>query len=201
MTQASWPGGISYAVSASISSVRPSSIATCSVPLTTIPRWWYWHDDVPAIGLTSVDHRQPGWNTVRPTTTSSSSKISTRPFGNVRVSSGLLKLLRCRRAMASFGERGRGDSAPVRAGPHLPAARLRVVGPEIRLLARDEPEWDAATRRPAAGRGRDRRLASLVVLDPTRRVGREERLGRVDPERPGEEIPLAHRAAEAEQPL
>jgi hypothetical protein len=46
------------------------------------------HQSVPAIGLTSFDQRQPGWNRARPIMVSAIVTISTAPFGNERVSSG-----------------------------------------------------------------------------------------------------------------
>jgi hypothetical protein len=46
------------------------------------------HESVPAIGLTSLDQRQPGWNRARPIMVSATVTISTTPFGNGRVSSG-----------------------------------------------------------------------------------------------------------------
>jgi hypothetical protein len=46
------------------------------------------HQSVPAIGLTSLDHRHPGWKRARPTIVSAMVTISTTPFGNERVSSG-----------------------------------------------------------------------------------------------------------------
>ena len=44
------------------------------------PRWWYSHHSVPAIGLTSVDQRQPGSKVMRPTTKSPRFQISVRPL-------------------------------------------------------------------------------------------------------------------------
>src|SRR6266540_2863922 len=61
--------------------------------------WWYIQSAVPAIGLTSVDQRQPGAKTCRPTSTSSRVKISTRPLVNERISSGFDRNLRWRRAI------------------------------------------------------------------------------------------------------
>jgi hypothetical protein len=46
------------------------------------------HQPVPAIGLTSLDQRHPGWNRVRPTIVSAIVTILTAQFGNDRVSSG-----------------------------------------------------------------------------------------------------------------
>jgi hypothetical protein len=46
------------------------------------------HQSVPAIGLTSLDQRQPGPNRARPSMVSAIVTVSTAPFGNERVSSG-----------------------------------------------------------------------------------------------------------------
>ena len=46
------------------------------------------HQSVPAIGLTSFNQRQPGWNRARPIMVSAIVTISMAPFGNDRVSSG-----------------------------------------------------------------------------------------------------------------
>src|ERR1019366_5007551 len=72
----------------------PSSIRIASRPLT-----WYWKCGasqlaVPAIGWTSLDQRQPGSKTSRPTSPPPILRISARPLGNSRVSSGAWKL-RC----------------------------------------------------------------------------------------------------------
>src|SRR6185503_8383414 len=53
------------------------------------------HQSVPAIGLTSLDQRQPGWNRARPIIVSAIVTISTAPFGNDRVSSGCSRLRTC----------------------------------------------------------------------------------------------------------
>jgi hypothetical protein len=45
------------------------------------------HQSVPAIGLTSLDQREPGSNRARPIMVSAIVTISTTPFGNERVSS------------------------------------------------------------------------------------------------------------------
>ena len=71
----------------------PSSIRMARRPLT-----WYWKCGasqllVFAIGWTSLDQRQPGANVSRPTSPPPIWRISARPFGNSRVSSGALKLL------------------------------------------------------------------------------------------------------------
>src|SRR5579862_1501047 len=72
----------------------PSSMRIASRPVT-----WYWKCgarqlSVPAIGRRSVDQRQPGSNTSRPISASPTRRISARPFGNSRVSSGAAKV-RC----------------------------------------------------------------------------------------------------------
>jgi hypothetical protein len=46
------------------------------------------HRSVPAIGLTSLDQRQPGSNRARPSVVSVMVTNSTTPLGNDRVSSG-----------------------------------------------------------------------------------------------------------------
>jgi hypothetical protein len=46
------------------------------------------HQSVPAIGLTSLDQRHPGWNRARPIMVSAIVTSSTAPLGNERVSSG-----------------------------------------------------------------------------------------------------------------
>jgi len=102
MTQPSWPAGMSKTVFGPISNVVPSSIRRPSRPLTHTPRWWYWQEAVPAMGLTSVAQCQPGWKTVRPMMTSSSVKISRRPFGNVLTSSGAPRDLAWSRAIAGL---------------------------------------------------------------------------------------------------
>src|SRR5829696_5463642 len=71
----------------------PSSMRMPRRPLT-----WYWKCCtsqlwVPASGLMSLDQRQPGWNTNRPTDPPPISRISARPLGNSRTSSGWSKPL------------------------------------------------------------------------------------------------------------
>ena len=71
----------------------PSSMRIASRPLT-----WYWKCGasqlaVLASGLTSLDQRQPGSKTSRPTSPPPICRISAWPLGNSRVSSGAPKLL------------------------------------------------------------------------------------------------------------
>src|SRR3954451_9762735 len=92
-TQASWPLGSEVMSPGSATNSVPSSMRIASRPLT-----WYWKCGasqlaVLAIGLTSLDQRQPGSNTSRPTSPPPTWRISARPLGNSRGSSGAPKLL------------------------------------------------------------------------------------------------------------
>src|SRR5215216_4377241 len=58
----------------------------------TYPVWGCRQLSVPAMGLTCSDQRHPGSNTARPIATFGSVTRSSRPFPNVRVSSGCSKL-------------------------------------------------------------------------------------------------------------
>src|SRR5688500_18281797 len=71
----------------------PSSMRTPRRPLTWYWKCWTSQLWVPASGLTSLDQRQPGWNTNRPTDPPPISRISARPLGNSRTSSGWSKPL------------------------------------------------------------------------------------------------------------
>src|SRR3989338_4158919 len=87
-TQASRPVGSSDTSPALHSRVVPSSITTFIVP-----EIWYWKCGasqlvVFAIGFTWVDHFQPGSKVPRPMVTPPILTNSTRPFSNVRTSSG-----------------------------------------------------------------------------------------------------------------
>src|ERR671931_763660 len=87
-TQASWPLGSEVISPGPATNSVPSSMRIASWPLR-----WYWKCGasqlcVPAIGLTSLDQRQPGSKVYRPTSPSPILRISARPFGNSRVSSG-----------------------------------------------------------------------------------------------------------------
>src|SRR5215469_106497 len=93
-TQASCPLGSAVTSPGPAMNSAPSSIRIASCPLTWYWKWGASQLAVPAIGRTSLDQRQPGWKTSRPTWPPPTLRISARPFGNSRVSSGVPKL-RC----------------------------------------------------------------------------------------------------------
>jgi hypothetical protein len=80
-------------------------MCTCSLPEIVYPTWRCWHVRVPLIGATSFDHTQPGWNTKRPTGTSSRRTTSMRPWGKLLTSSGVAKFFLCRRGIEAQGAR------------------------------------------------------------------------------------------------
>jgi len=68
---------------------------------------WYWRWGaaqlgVLAMGLTQVDHFQPGWRVARPKVTPPIEMISTRPLSKVRFSSGWVSFFFCMVLMVVF---------------------------------------------------------------------------------------------------
>jgi hypothetical protein len=90
------------------------------------------HHWVLAIGLTSLDQRQPGSKRARPIMVSAIVTISTAPFGNERVSSGLIE------APHLHGPHG---TPPQVAGEASLARRLPVVETgKIGTIHHDQPK-------------------------------------------------------------
>jgi hypothetical protein len=70
----------------------PSSIRIVIVPESWCWKCAAWQLFVLAIGLTQVDHFQPGSNVARPTTAPATVTSSTLPLSNFRIYSGEFKL-------------------------------------------------------------------------------------------------------------
>src|SRR5262249_54193502 len=121
---------------------------TPCLPDRLSPRWWLSHHWPPAMARMSVDHRQPGYWTIRATTSSPIRMMSSSAPGRRMDSSGLEKFL-------GGGTATRGECPP----------NDRDVKPDRFLVSEPSSEASEPSEKPRDEPRRPRRVSTPVVAE------------------------------------